>query len=64
MSRSPIGGEVPLLQVPLANVQGYARINLAADSAWQRVSFSQNDITNLTSRTVTANSAVRELPAR
>lgn len=59
MSRSPIGGEVPLLQIPLANVQGYAKVNLAADSAWQRVSFSQSDIINLTPKTVTANSAVR-----
>lgn len=59
MSQSPIGGEVPLLQVPLARVMGYAKINLASDSAWQRVSFNQNDIANLTPKTVTANSAVR-----
>ncbi|WP_294234563.1 TadG family pilus assembly protein [uncultured Sphingomonas sp.] len=59
MSQSPIAGEVPLLQVPLARVQGYAKVELASDSAWQRVSFSQSDIANLTSRTVTANSAVR-----
>lgn len=59
MSQSPIGGEVALLQVPLARVMGYAKINLASDSAWQRVSFNQSDIASLTSKTVTANSAVR-----
>ncbi|WP_343527961.1 pilus assembly protein TadG-related protein [Sphingomonas sp.] len=59
MSQSPITGSAPLLQLPVAKVWGQARLNLATDSAWQRLSFNQTDIADATTRTITANSAVR-----
>ncbi|MCT8002353.1 pilus assembly protein TadG-related protein [Sphingomonas sanguinis] len=59
MQQSPIAGPATLLQVPLARVTGQAQVNLASDSAWQRVSFAGTDIANGTVKSVTANSAVR-----
>ncbi|GAA3263146.1 hypothetical protein GCM10020258_28210 [Sphingomonas yabuuchiae] len=63
MSRSPITGQTVLLQLLLARVWGYARLDLASDSAWQQVRFDQNDISQRTTRTVTANSAVSGIAA-
>ncbi|KTT99456.1 hypothetical protein NS355_06520 [Sphingomonas yabuuchiae] len=62
MSRSPITGQTVLLQL-LARVWGYAKLDLASDSAWQQVRFNQDDISQRTTRTVTANSAVRGIAA-
>lgn len=59
MSRSPITGPVALLQVTLVKVMAYARIDLASDSAWQRLTFNAADIANATPRTVTSNSAMQ-----
>lgn len=63
MSRSPITGQTVLLQLLLARVWGYAKLDLASDSAWQQVRFTQDDISQRTTRTVTANSAVRGIAA-
>ncbi|WP_230482218.1 pilus assembly protein TadG-related protein [Sphingomonas sp. Leaf21] len=59
MSRSPITGGVALLQVTLVKVMAYARIDLASDGAWQRLTFNAADIDNGTPRTVTSNSALQ-----
>jgi len=63
MSRSPITGQTVLGQAVLARVWGYARLDLASDSAWQQVRFDRGDISQRTTKTVTASSAVRGVAA-